>query len=204
MLQVAIMASEPGRRTWLERMLRGDPSLNVTGLGSTFAFLRSLLNDTMVHVAVIDLGRNDESDIGRDWLSELLNTVALVILSATDDMWLFNQVVHAERGAILNRDTSPERIVQAVQAVSVGLLVFDESLVPHPDAEDKLAEELTPREVQVLRLLAEGLVNRQIAERLNISEHTIKFHIGSILAKLQASSRTEAVTRGLRAGLIEL
>jgi DNA-binding NarL/FixJ family response regulator len=77
-------------------------------------------------------------------------------------------------------------------------------MVPRPDAEDELGSDLTPREIQVLQLLAEGLVNRDIADRLNISEHTIKFHIGSILGKLQASSRTEAVARGLRSGLIEL
>src|SRR5262245_32744002 len=137
MLQVAIMASEPGRRAWLERMLRGDPSLKIAGLASTFAFLRSLLNDTIVHVAVVDLVANDESEIGRDWLSELLNTVALVILSATEDTWLFNQLVHAERGAILNRETSPERIVQAVHAASVGLVVFDGALIPQADVEEK-------------------------------------------------------------------
>jgi two-component system, NarL family, response regulator YdfI len=65
-------------------------------------------------------------------------------------------------------------------------------------------EELTPRETEVLRLLADGLPNREIAERLHISEHTIKFHIRSILGKLGASSRTEAVTLGFRSGLIEL
>ena len=91
-----------------------------------------------------------------------------------------------------------------MSAASAGLLVFDGSLVPRPDPGDEILTELTPREIQVLQLLAEGLVNREIADRLRISEHTIKFHIGSILGKLQASSRTEAVTRGLRSGLIEL
>jgi DNA-binding NarL/FixJ family response regulator len=68
----------------------------------------------------------------------------------------------------------------------------------------ELAEPLTPREREVLGLLGDGLGNREIAARLNISEHTIKFHIRSILGKLGASSRTEAVSRGLRSGLIEL
>ena len=65
-------------------------------------------------------------------------------------------------------------------------------------------EQLTPREGEVLRLLADGLGNKDIAVKLGISEHTIKFHIHSLLGKLGAASRTEAVTRGLRSGLIEL
>jgi DNA-binding NarL/FixJ family response regulator len=65
-----------------------------------------------------------------------------------------------------------------------------------------VAEPLTPREIEVLSMLAEGAGNKMIARRLGISEHTVKFHVGSILSKLDASSRTEAVTLGLRQGLI--
>jgi DNA-binding NarL/FixJ family response regulator len=76
--------------------------------------------------------------------------------------------------------------------------------LPHSRSAEPLvpAEELTERELQVLELLAEGIGNREIATRLKISEHTVKFHISSILGKLQASSRTEAVTYGIRQGLI--
>jgi DNA-binding CsgD family transcriptional regulator len=63
---------------------------------------------------------------------------------------------------------------------------------------------LTPREIEVLAMLADGVGNKTIAWRLGISEHTVKFHVGSILAKLNASSRTEAVTLGIRQGLIML
>ena len=65
-------------------------------------------------------------------------------------------------------------------------------------------EELTGREIEVLRLLAEGLGNKEVASRLGISDHTVKFHISSILAKLGAGRRTEAVTIGIRMGLILL
>ena len=65
-------------------------------------------------------------------------------------------------------------------------------------------EPLTPREREVLELLAHGLSNRQIAERLGISEHTAKFHVAAISGKLGAASRTEAVSRGVRRGLITL
>ena len=66
------------------------------------------------------------------------------------------------------------------------------------------AEDLTPREMDVLQLLAEGLPNKEIGRRLRISEHTVKFHVNTILAKLGARTRTEAVTRAARQGLIML
>lgn len=65
-------------------------------------------------------------------------------------------------------------------------------------------ESLTPREFEVLRLVAEGLHNRDIAERLGVTEHTVKFHLGAIFGKLGASTRTEAVQKGLRLGVIEI
>jgi two-component system, NarL family, response regulator YdfI len=72
------------------------------------------------------------------------------------------------------------------------------------ELEAELSEEMTPRETDVLRMLAEGLVNKDIGARLGISEHTVKFHISSILDKLGASTRTEAVTLGIRRGLIPI
>jgi DNA-binding NarL/FixJ family response regulator len=69
---------------------------------------------------------------------------------------------------------------------------------------EPLVEQLTPRELTVLALVADGLGNREIGQELEISEHTVKFHLASIFGKLGASSRTEAVRRGLRLGLIEI
>lgn len=204
MIQIAIMSSDPDRRSELDRRLRSESSVRIAGVTPTFAFLRSLLDDIIVDVVVVDLAPDQEPEVLRQWLDELLDTVPLVALIAAEDTWLFNQMIRAEKGALLNRQASAEQIVHAIRAVSAGLVVFDSSLVRRSELDNQLAAGLTPREVQVLRLLAEGLVNREIAERLGISEHTIKFHIASILGKLQASSRTEAVTRGLRAGLIEL
>jgi NarL family two-component system response regulator YdfI len=75
---------------------------------------------------------------------------------------------------------------------------------PSPEAAQPIGLErmLTPREAEILNMMAEGLGNKQIAWRLSISEHTVKFHISSIFTKLQVSSRTEAVTSGIRQGLI--
>ena len=69
---------------------------------------------------------------------------------------------------------------------------------------EKLVEPLTPREHEVLVLAADGLRNREIARRLGISEHTVKFHLAAVFGKLGASSRTQAVRQGLRLGLIDI
>lgn len=204
MIQVAIMAAGNTRRSRLERRLNADPSLNVVGLAPTFAFLQTILADNAVDAVIIDGTDEINSELARDWVGELLETVPVLLLAAAPENSIFNRVLRAERGAILSRDATVEQIAHALRAICAGLLVFDGSLTPRPDSEDELLTELTARELQVLRLLAEGLSNRDIAERLGISEHTIKFHIASILGKLQASSRTEAVTRGVRSGLIEL
>jgi len=203
-LDVAIMAPSQARRDWLERTVRAKPSLRVAGTAGTFPLLRSLLAQTLVDVCMVDLSSTTDSESARDWLLELLDIVSLVVLSPDPDSWMFKNLLRVQRGALLETDASSEQIIRAIQSTSVGLVSVDTSMVPQLDAGDGIIEELTRREIDVLRLLSEGLANREIATRLDISEHTIKFHIRSILAKLGASTRTEAVTRGFRAGLIEL
>jgi DNA-binding NarL/FixJ family response regulator len=106
---------------------------------------------------------------------------------------------------ILRREIDPATLAAAAQAVTHGLTVLDSTpdLTPFRDtdpAEERLIEELTGRELEVLSLLAEGLTNRAIAQQLEISEHTVKFHVNAILSKLNAQSRTEAAVRATRMG----
>ena len=91
--------------------------------------------------------------------------------------------------------------------MSAGLIALpaeSTSLVMHAGPFEAEVEPLTPREMEALEMLAEGLSNKQIAARLNISEHTAKFHVNSILSKLHAGTRTEAVIRGIRSGLVKV
>jgi len=114
---------------------------------------------------------------------------------------------------ILPRNASPTEITSALQVATHGLLVLEPDLIrdlfPSGSARDsdrdiESIEELTEREIEVLRMMSEGFANKEIASRMGISDHTVKFHISSILAKLAVSSRTEAVTAGIRNGLILL
>ena len=108
---------------------------------------------------------------------------------------------------VLLRDANEERLTAALVAVAAGLVVISPSLIgvlAREDAAESAAIDLTPREVEVLSLLAEGLTNKAIAHRLTISEHTVKFHVNAIMGKLDAQSRTDAVVRATRQGLIAL
>ena len=118
------------------------------------------------------------------------------------------EILGAGAAAVLSREISPERLRAALIAVGAGLVVLDAALartgLPDASVEAEPGEELSARERQVLTLLASGLSNRKIAERLGISEHTAKFHVMSILAKLGAATRTEAVVIAARRGLLWL
>src|SRR5262249_37695191 len=128
----------------------------------------------------------------------------VVLLAAAPDPTAFNRLVEITSDAMLQVDASPKQIVRTIEAASTGLITFDSSLIAESETPDEVSEELTSRETDVLHLLAEGFDNREIATQLEISEHTIKFHIRSILGKLSASTRTKAVTRGFRTRLIDL
>jgi DNA-binding NarL/FixJ family response regulator len=120
-----------------------------------------------------------------------------------------DQALAAGARGVLTRDVDGERLESALRAVLAGLLVMDEAFGAElgkrqraPTAEPE--EALTPRELEVLGLVAEGLSNKLIGVRLGISEHTVKFHVNAILEKLEVETRTEAVVRAARLGVLML
>jgi DNA-binding NarL/FixJ family response regulator len=162
-------------------------------------------------VVVADLEHADSRWIshapGLDEEQPAVNVVALI--DAPGIAWV-TRALRANVKAILNRDAPPEDILSAIESTYSGLVVLEPDVIDSvlrsvrlttadPPA---LSQALTEREIEVLQLLAEGVGNKVIATRLNISEHTVKFHISSVLSKMGAASRTEAVTQGIRNGLI--
>lgn len=110
------------------------------------------------------------------------------------------------KNAVLSRNASAPQIRAAAMAVAAGLQIARTNSSAAAENETELAfvEPLTDRELRVLNLLADGLSNPQIARLLSISRNTVKFHVSSIISKLGATSRTEAVTIGVKRGLIIL
>ena len=135
------------------------------------------------------------------------DSVVAVVLVAdpldTDSVW------HAGARVLLSRSADMGKLGAALMAASQHLWLIDPALAPSifatlPRVTSPLQVDLTPRELDVLRLLADGLSNKRIAHKLTISEHTVKFHINAIMGKLGVQSRTEAVVHATRAGLIFL
>jgi DNA-binding NarL/FixJ family response regulator len=116
------------------------------------------------------------------------------------------EAVSAGARGVVSRTLSGSRLARALDAVVAGFVVVDagwaEELIRPAKRTIEAEEELTPREVEVLECLALGLSNKEIARRLGVSFHTVKFHVNSILGKLSATSRTEAVALAARAGLL--
>src|SRR5215467_1459897 len=203
MVEVWIVAHSAASRDSLSKCFGGGSDIRVVGTASTFPFLKSLMAETAADLAVIEFPSESQST-AHDWAVELLESTPIVFLCPSPEPALFNSIRRTGTGGLLQSNASCGQIVHAVKSVAAGSTVFDSALVPQSSSDQPSLEELTPREIEVLRLLADGLGNKDIAAKLGISEHTIKFHIRSILGKLGAASRTEAVARGLRSGLIEL
>ncbi len=197
-LRVLVVSSDPLARAGLAALLARD-ELEVESAAVAEGFRAQ---DPAPEAVLWDVGPESRSRALRLPLPDV-PTVALI-----SDPEQAAQVLAAGASGVLLRDASPSRLVEALRATLQGLVVLDEAVAsaalrpaaPQPDAD--LAESLTAREREVLALLAEGLSNRLIAERLKISEHTAKFHVNAILGKLGAESRTEALVLATRLGLV--
>ena len=152
-----------------------------------------------------DLGWNTVGPLAS--LSQLTEAAPPVLALLADDSMTAQAHAAGARGLLL-RNTSIDDLVAALAAVARGLSVTDPRLglptMTSPVSPFGPLLQLTPRETEALRLLAEGLPNKAIAERLGISEHTVRFHVNSLMGKLGAQSRTEAVTKTTRLGLLLL
>lgn len=188
----------------------GTPKTLRVVVGAVELSLDEQIDTVQPDVLLVDLGA---ARVGA-WLRDL-GTLRLPpgIVMLTDDARPALGVELLRRGgrAVLPRHASSEEIVAAIEAVAAGLVVLHpeamtslrSASLARPGAVAAVADQrLTAREIEILGLIAEGLGNKAIAARLRISDHTVKFHIASIFAKLSAGSRTEAVTIGVRQGLI--
>jgi DNA-binding NarL/FixJ family response regulator len=162
-------------------------------------------------VVLLDLGwpYPDEGTLIQPKMQEALidRETPLVVLVSTPDQAA--AVWGLGIRALLLRDASVAQLRAALSAAAESLVVLDERLVEslaplQPFSVEEPEEPLTAREMEVLLLIAEGFSNKAIALALAISEHTVKFHINSLMGKLNAQSRTDAVVKATRSGLISL
>lgn len=198
MIRVLILAAMPALRVGLRALLAEDDSVEVVGERPTLRGAELTGVDLLLVADAALLAEAPRALSGR----------ALLLLTDESEAVATLRALPLRSWGVLLPEASPIELQAALLAVAAGHLVLPPALAtelfaPLPPR-DELVEPLTPREQEVLELLGQGLPNKLIARELQISEHTVKFHLSSLFSKLGASSRTDAVTRGARHGLLSL
>lgn len=216
MTRVLVGVDSPVARKGLEVLVRSSDLLYLVGSAS----VHGVLHGNEVEQLQPDVILLEWRQPGEDFLSAIAEfstgaAAPVIVLLTADDggAWAEHAVRSGVARAVLSPESSAEEIIAAVYAAAVGFAVvraerLEAAAAPnihvHRQPNETPHQALSPREREVLGMMAEGLGNKEVAWRLKISEHTVKFHINSIFQKLNASSRTEAVTTGIRYGLISI
>jgi DNA-binding NarL/FixJ family response regulator len=211
-IRVFIVAASPLIRAGLQSMLadsRVDIVASAADLESTSGQLVDVEPDVVLVEAAPD---THEEFLNTLEHTEIAHDYPVMVLSEQIKAAWVSDALRAGVRAVLPRDVAPEQLRAALEAAAAGLVVVHPSelntvlpaTVGSSAPVDELLEPLTRRECEVLQMLAAGLANKEIAARLTISDHTVKFHVASILGKLGVSTRTEAVSVGIRRGLVLL
>ena len=204
-LRVLVVAGDPLARAGLVALIENLPECVIAGQSAVDERLPDDVELYQPDIIVLDLGSDPSQTIERIGDITGIETPILVLISDESA----TAVVSTRRfNGVLPRDVKSRVLLAALKAIEQGLTVADpqltDILLSRGSMIDQPAEPLTPRELEILQLLAEGIPNKSIALRLGISDHTVKFHVNSILGKLGVQNRTEAVSRGARLGLIKL
>jgi two-component system nitrate/nitrite response regulator NarL len=202
-LNILIVAENPLARMGLAALLAGQPGIAICGQTAGGAQLPDEIELYRPDVLIWDWGWETRIDRLHDVRD------GLPVLALLNNGMQAAEAWGAGARGLLFHDTDGDSLVAAVTALDRGLAVIDPTfaaeLVPDNQAAvDAPLETLTAREMEVLQLVAEGLPNKTIAARLSITDHTVKFHVNAIMSKLGVQSRTEAVVRATRLGLIIL
>ncbi|HNB41497.1 MAG TPA: response regulator transcription factor [Anaerolineales bacterium] len=201
MIRVTIVSPNHALRVGLREMLANQAGIRVVGEATRLSDVNERETEVAVLASVSSVRSVDQKDF--------------CILFLTDDIESVRPLLSSGMSAwgVLSSEANADELAAGIAAVAEGLWVgapgLVEGLMRLPKGgegmgEESLPEPLTAREKEVLQHMAEGLANKQIALALRISEHTVKFHLSALYAKLGAASRTEAVKRGIELGLISL
>ena len=190
----------------LKAYLESFPDLKIVGLAASGEELMAHLEEWKPDVVLQDLllpGGMDGVETTRR-ITERDPSVKVVALTASTDEARMMGVLRAGAAGYVRKDADPEILLAAVRAVARGRTYIDPSVsrqmlgaaVPH--------EDLSPRELEVLRHLALGRSNKEVASALSIGEETVKTHVGNVLSKLQVENRAQAIVQALKRGLVSL
>jgi two-component system, NarL family, response regulator YdfI len=205
---VFLIAGSPRERDRLENLL-DQAGAEVVGSAADMSHVASDVME-LAEVVLLDASGEAPEELLESLQGEgLLSETRVFLLAGARPATWASRALRLGVRAVLPSDSSAREFRAALDAVAQDLLVLHRSDLQAVDARDAaeasdFVEPLTSREREVLQMLAQGYGNKEIASRLHISDHTAKFHVASILGKLGASSRTEAVSLALRRGLVLL
>jgi len=194
MIRVLIAAASPVARAGLQSLVEDVPDCVVAG-SAIAGELDELALELQPDVILWQISADEDAAAVLHSLKRQ-NTVLLTANAALD-------MIRAGAHGVLPLDATADQIAIALRAAGAGLGVFSPEHFDVPSA-SRTSSTLTAREREVLRMIAEGLANKEIAWRLGISDHTVKFHVSALLGKLGAGTRAEAISAGIRQGVIML
>ena len=203
-IRILIVDDHPVVRAGLTSMLGAQPGLEVVGSASSGEEALAMLESHMPDVLLLDLrmpGMNGIDTLLAMKRSGILTRVIVLTSYETDED--IYRAVQAGTGGYLLKDTSRQEMVEAIRIVHSGKRYIPRRIASRL-AERMTRSNLTTRELEILRMVAKGLTNKQIGRALEISGNTVRNHVNSIIEKLEVSDRTEATTTAIQRGLIEV
>jgi len=220
-IQVFILSQQFLFRQGIEHALSPVEDIEISGTAEVSDEVLSTIDNLPPDVAIVDIDAPSDSGLvlARRIKQRLPNIGVIMIASNPSDPQLF-QALKAQAAAYLNKEITADQMVDTIRRVARGEHPINESLTSRPNVANKVLQQfqelswrseaegfispLTPRETETLNYIAQGYLNKQIALKLGISEQTIKNHVTSILRKLNANARTEAVVVAIKKGLISI
>jgi len=220
-IQVFIISQQSLFRQGIEHSLSSKEGIEVTGTAEANDAVLSAIDNLPPDVALLDIDGPSDSGLAlaRRIKQRSPNVGVIVLVSNPSDTQLF-QALKAQAVAYLDKEVTADQLVGIVRRVARGEHPINESLTTRPEVAEHVLRQfqelswrseaesfispLTPRETEILNYIAQGYLNKQIAAQLGISEQTIKNHVTSILRKLNANARTEAVVVAIKQGLISI
>ncbi len=219
-IQVFIISQQSLFIQALEHSFSETEDITIIGTTSVNSEVLKAIDNLPPDVALLDLDGPSESglELARKIRQRSPNIGVVLLTSNPDDSQLFLSL-KAQAVAYLNKEVTAQQLIEIIRRVAKGEHPINESLTNRPKvaehvlqqfqelssrSESEVISPLTPREIEILQYIAKGYLNKQIAAELGISEQTIKNHVTSILRKLNANARTEAVVVAIRQGLIKI
>jgi len=220
-IQVFVISQQSLFQQGIEHSLSGMEDIEVSGIVEFNDKVISVIDNLPPDVALVDI--DGKSDGGLELARRIKQrspSVGVIVLSSNPaDAELF-EALKAQAGAYMSKEVTADQLIDTIRRVARGEHPINESLTNRPKVAEQVLHQfqelylrseaeafispLTARETEILKYIAQGYLNKQIAAELGISEQTIKNHVTSILRKLNANARTEAVVVAIRQGLISL